>query len=1119
MATYDDLLFGPRQPRQLTEPVQPIPQLAPEEQQSILDRVGSTALHGLGWVGGSLGKALGGRAIRSALGLLTGTEGANARDLMSIIPFSDTLGITNPDDEVTGSMLLGGNADTPFLSPEGIGGLGIDILTDPATYLSFGAGAVNKLGAAAKRAGVLPGTTAGRLAGVAAASPEAAAIARQAGTTAAEVAGQRLGGHIGVGLPFMGNQATFDLTRPIGAVMSVPGVTPVVNAVDTVTEPFRRGFKQLFQGKVRDTLDASLQPAAEWSTEQLARRLPEELDTVANFAQWMQRKVGWTPEKEFSAPMKEAAKDLGRQLTQAIELTPSAEQALHPNYAQLVAGIDPEIIAKAREFRPIYDRMLAQTRAAGYGDVALDDIVGYAAREAGILPSNAFDATSATGAGGLAAPKQKMRELTRGLLESQANEIAMNDALRAQKPADAAQYIAERYFGFDPAKQAEYAALTRKAGRTLSGPEEERLAELIGRRNARTITLPEATELSGLELRKASNITSAEAARLKELEKITSQAADLASWNRGLEKNKADLEKLGGYFVGDPVAALGKYITNNTARITNAEGIYRALADMSSKALPQGTKGTVLTDALARIGLTGEAAIPNLAEAIANARGISPQEAMGIVSQGMISPEQLKALTDFIKPATAPAGARPFLSVYDSILNLTKAGQTSWPQTIARNMISDVAQRWFQGGDALTPLALGKQLREGKTIKGIGEQLARVNPIFAGMTDEQATQQILKEAWKHGVANTQKFQALEATGIDPSIRVLQRELPVIGAPERGILSTLADTIPGRSDLNLASPNSRLNPLNVRGVAPLEAGAVPRLESKFAPVAAAQSLGAYNEEINRLGTFANALQQGLDPLAAMQRVEAAHFDYGNLSRFERDFMRRIMPFYSFSRQALPGVIGELATNPGGRMAQTLRAVNAAAGPRPGFIPEGVSNTGMAIPVSGEENGRRSYLTGLGLPFEELANLTSLGNLAGSTSPFLRAPIEYAMGRQFYTGRDIPATYPVEGGPLMNLLISNSPVGRLFSTYNQVTNPNRGWGETAIQTLLGPRITNIDVNQSRRQAVMEAANDMLRGLPQTRVFDRLSINPQNFQTLSPEEQRMYMLYQLANRPQSR
>src|ERR1022692_3277162 len=98
-------LYGTGQSR----PNQP-PPLTPEEQDSLLSRIGSGTLHGLGWLGGSLSKAFGGRAIRGLLG-------GKPEELASIIPFSDTLGITNPENEVHGSDLLGGNKDTSFFSP------------------------------------------------------------------------------------------------------------------------------------------------------------------------------------------------------------------------------------------------------------------------------------------------------------------------------------------------------------------------------------------------------------------------------------------------------------------------------------------------------------------------------------------------------------------------------------------------------------------------------------------------------------------------------------------------------------------------------------------------------------------------------------------------------------------------------------------------------------------------------------------------------------------------------------------------------------------------------------------------------------------------------------------
>ena len=147
---YARLSAPPRQP----SPVQP---LAPQEEESVLGRIGSAALGGVGYAGAALEKALGGRALRGALG-------GKPRELLSIIPFSDTLGITNEADRVSGKELLGYDRHDDSWGGM-LGGMGGEMALDPGSYLTFGAGALSKAGQAAKAAGVLPKTTAARATG------------------------------------------------------------------------------------------------------------------------------------------------------------------------------------------------------------------------------------------------------------------------------------------------------------------------------------------------------------------------------------------------------------------------------------------------------------------------------------------------------------------------------------------------------------------------------------------------------------------------------------------------------------------------------------------------------------------------------------------------------------------------------------------------------------------------------------------------------------------------------------------------------------------------------------------------------------------------------------------
>jgi hypothetical protein len=288
-----------------------------------------------------------------------------------------------------------------------------------------------------------------------------------------------------------------------------------------------------------------------------------------------------------------------------------------------------------------------------------------------------------------------------------------------------------------------------------------------------------------------------------------------------------------------------------------------------------------------------------------------------------------------------------------------------------------------------------------------------------------------------------------------------------------------------------------------------------VETTFAPARGAQSTQHYAENVNRLGTYADAVLQGLDPAAAAERVVAAHHDFSRLTPFERNVMRRIAPFYSWSRANLPVMAGELATNPGGRMGTTMRVLNEMAGNNRGFVPENVSQTGELIPVGGQENGRQSYLTSLGLPFEDLVGAGSLNQLVGQMSPALKVPLELAMGRQFYSGRELPANYPLPGMTVANELIGASPASRLMSYAREWMDPNRPYWQTALHQLAGPRITSVDVEKARSQAIRQYAEEQLRNTPEASTYSRMYVPREMMGQLTPAELALLRLYQTAGR----
>lgn len=107
-------------------------------------------LSGLQWLGETLDKP--GRAVR---GLLAGRPEA----LANLIPFSDTMGITDPQDATSGRDLLETygilDKNTDGLDTGDFVGFLAEIALDPLTYASFGASAISKSGKFAKSMGLL----------------------------------------------------------------------------------------------------------------------------------------------------------------------------------------------------------------------------------------------------------------------------------------------------------------------------------------------------------------------------------------------------------------------------------------------------------------------------------------------------------------------------------------------------------------------------------------------------------------------------------------------------------------------------------------------------------------------------------------------------------------------------------------------------------------------------------------------------------------------------------------------------------------------------------------------------------------------------------------------------
>lgn len=1118
---WENILKGYSQPRQPA-----IHPLSTEEQDDLLSSLGGTALHGIGYLGSTLSKTFGGRAIRGGLGMLSGRD-VPTSELYSFLPFSDYFGVTDPKNEVHGSYLLGGNKDTPFLSGEGIGGLGLDVITDPLTYLTFGAGALTHLGkGATKVGGLLPRTVAGRLAGFAAGSPEAAELAAATGRTAAEVAGQRLGGHIGFGLPFTGNQLTFDLSKPLSAIGNVyQGIksAPIVGAplswAEDVVGTATRGAKGLLGPSYRGQTNPIMQPIAVEATEQAARLNFKEAAKAADMAEWVQQKIGWqfnrgldyehglssliNPASGKPYTFREAEMVLGEKLRQAVERTPgdwktffSQNPLKAREFDKALYGLEqqvPGIRQFAENVRGWYDDWLRMMNEAGYGDAPLDSYVQYIRRQSSVMHSDPLKAPIGQG---VVPTMQGMRHEFRNLLTEEVNELAADKLLRAMAPDAAADVIKTRYLGWTPAKQAEYATLTQKASAAMSRAELDELFTLNGMiYSGQQMSPQQLARYTALDSKLGNSMLSAETARLKELSGVIEKSKRMAGWQRQLDYKAID--ELGGFFKNHPQADTENYIGKIAERYATAKGAYKALAEFGQQATPG--FGYHLPDALQKLGLTAPTAQMHLADAIATAKNIPAQQALGAMHGMTVTPEQLNMLMRFVKPGTAPEAARGLLGLYDSALNLWKAGQTTWPMTMIRNIGSDVAARFFHGGSPLVGSV--QALRQGKAIPGLAQKLG-----MQGVTDEQATMQLLREMYQAGLAQSRKFQTVDVAGITPGTEVLQKVMTPIGTNRPSVGNILKESLLPEKYGGKAS----YWPLDIRGVG-------GRAESTFAPVAASQHLSSEAEYLNRAATFLDRRLKGYDPLAAAEQVIKAHHNFGNLTPFEQKWMKRAMPFYGWQRMNLPAMLTELAQNPGGRLGQTMRVMTTAAGPNAGLVPEAVSPAGTPIPLGRRDDGKQRYLGSTGMPYEDISALFSMRQLAGSLSPMARLPIELATGVQTFSGREAPSNYPLPGTTAGNQILMNSPISRLISVIRTGSDRSRWPVENLVQ-LAGPHITALDADAARRRAIIEYAEQVFRNMPESKHFERMYVPPEAIPLLSERDRQLLRLYQTQQQARS-
>ncbi len=461
-------------------------------------------------------------------------------------------------------------------------------------------------------------------------------------------------------------------------------------------------------------------------------------------------------------------------------------------------------------------------------------------------------------------------------------------------------------------------------------------------------------------------------------------------------------------------------------------------------------------------------------------------------------------VTQYGKSFASARVLNPIVDAFDSITNLTKASQTTMLPltlpTLARNALTEGYVNAI-GGAPVSSWKTAVNLRSGDAV----ESLTRI-PAFKGLTPEQATKRFHELAYQFGISQ-------------PADRMAANELVGRGAHESTVGAGVIAPLGGKKKSAVESlkgsvPTSleESNPLNVRGV-------FGKKETTFAPTRGAQELMHNVDETGRIAAFAGYLEQGFDPAAAAAKAKNMRMDPDKLTGFERQWMKRLVPYYSWLRTSVPGMLGEVAQKPGGAVGASIRATNELR-QKDGLIPDYVGE-GLALPLGGrQDDGTQRYLSGLGLPFEELNRVasssatpiaTTLQRLMGNLNPLLKLPIEAATNTQLYSGRHLDDLYPRFGSTAADQMIGNSPLGTVARAGSRLADDRKGVSGNLMSLFSPARITDADMNRAAQVQGRRLLEEQLRTDPAIRSVERLYVPPEMAASMSPENLQMLRLYQ--------
>lgn len=171
---------------------------------------------------------------------------------------------------------------------------------------------------------------------------------------------------------------------------------------------------------------------------------------------------------------------------------------------------------------------------------------------------------------------------------------------------------------------------------------------------------------------------------------------------------------------------------------------------------------------------------------------------------------------------------------------------------------------------------------------------------------------------------------------------------------------------------------------------------------------------FTEVQNKANIVIASLLNGDDMQKAIMHAEKGAFDYRAMTAFESKVLRRVIPFYAYTRKNIELQARTLATNPQ-RVSNIFKTVrdlgsNMSAEEQQN-LPDYMKQA-FNIKTGTDEYGQAIVTSQLGTPVEQVAQLFSgnpILNAISQMNPILKVPLELGTGKDSFRERDIKLTY--------------------------------------------------------------------------------------------------------------